>query len=470
MYMQNEIRGINIKKVLWKIIFGWKLMLVSGIVFAILFAGYKYMSDSETNNSKETITGQVSGAELQKVNELLAYYDRLNFYEDYYENSLMFKMNPEKYQYLVLQYYVDSEYLFNPEQNNEIDYTTALVSAYQGYFSNNKFSEDLKNELDTNIEAKYLKELIQSTASVESYTIQMTVGIPDGFSAELFEASIEKIIDKKSLSFENIGAHKIQKINSSLNISYSTSVEQLIYSTRTTIEGLKKNIESVKSGLSSNQKMYMYNNLKVDRYKSDFYIKNTVGAGIKPSINVTFAVIGFILGIFVVCALYLMREILSGKLQNEDDLEIVYGIKKFGAIEVKDKDSKRFIVDKLLYKIKNINNNMLSNEEQIKYAASAVMLSCQEHNISEICLLQSRKLNTCNEMKDKLIKALKVHNIKCEIVSDIDSDSEGLKKMVSLENVVLFEQLNKSRYTDMENAIKITGQYNVNVLGSIIII
>jgi hypothetical protein len=165
-----------------------------------------------------------------------------------------------------------------------------------------------------------------------------------------------------------------------------------------------------------------------------------------------------------------MREILSGKLQNEDDLEIVYGIKKFGAIEVKDKDSKRFIVDKLLYKIKNINNNMLSNEEQIKYAASAVMLSCQEHNISEICLLQSRKLNTCNEMKDKLIKALKVHNIKCEIVSDIDSDSEGLKKMVSLENVVLFEQLNKSRYTDMENAIKITGQYNVNVLGSIIII
>ncbi len=467
--MQNEIRGINIKKLIWKMVFGWKLILVVAIAFAVLFAGYKYKSDDNAIKAENALTGQISGGELQKADEIIKNYERLNFYEEYYNNSLMFNIDPEKYTYLVLQYYVDSDYSYNAEGEVEVDYTPALVLAYNGYVSNNSFAQDIKELLSTEKEAKYIKELIQSTPSVESFTIQLTIGIPNGYDAKEMENAVDKAIADKAKSFENIGSHRIQKINSSLNIANSTSVEQLIFNTRTTIESLKNTISNLKNGLTSNQKKYIYNNMPYENYKAEFETSSSFNAQSKPSINILFAAIGFVLGAFVVCGCYLLREILSGKMQDEDDLEVVYGIRKFGHIETKGVEHRRFFIDKILYNIKNRSNNVLEKDKQVEYVVSAIKLACNERNIQTICLVQSGKLNINDKLKKSVLDKLKSEHITCDIVSNVESDSESLKKAVKTENVVMLEMLNCSRYKNMENQIKVLNQYSVNILGAVIV-
>ena len=60
-------------------------------------------------------------------------------------------------------------------------------------------------------------------------------------------------------------------------------------------------------------------------------------------IDIKFAIVGVIIGIFIVCAYYLVKEVFSSKLQNEDDIFNLYRIDKVGVIENIGDKKKKFI-------------------------------------------------------------------------------------------------------------------------------
>ena len=43
--MENQEREISLKELFWKIVLAWKAWLICGVIFAVLFAGLRYVKD-----------------------------------------------------------------------------------------------------------------------------------------------------------------------------------------------------------------------------------------------------------------------------------------------------------------------------------------------------------------------------------------------------------------------------------------
>ena len=121
--MYSEIRGINIKQVIWKIILGWKKLLVVSVVCAMVLTGFKYITDSNKYEKAQNIKNTLSDDQIKKLDSILMQYDRLNYYEKYYEDSMLLKIDAKQYDILEIQYYVESKYIMNLEGDIEKDYT-----------------------------------------------------------------------------------------------------------------------------------------------------------------------------------------------------------------------------------------------------------------------------------------------------------------------------------------------------------
>lgn len=464
--MQNEIRGIEIKNVFWKIVFGWRYILMIGVLLAALLIGYKYNSDSDAYDMGKNLSDEVNASELKDIENIMSMYDRLNYFENYYEDSLITKLNPQEYYILELQYYVDSEYVFEIEQGSKRDYTPALVSAYGAYALNNEFAEALKNELNVDASIQSIRELTQISTATDSATVKLVVSVPNNWDAEEMESAIDKIMSEKSGELNSVGAHQLEKVNSAVNVTFSDSLEKKIYDTRYNINTVRQSIETYKAGLTDNQKVYLYNNIPYEEYKSEFFVAGPT----EPSVNLKFGIVGFILGAFLVCAWYLIKEVFANKLQNEDDIQLVFGVNKLGSVEKKAATKKHFIFDRLLYKIKNKNNVLLSREDQLSYVASGIEIMCNTEQIDNIFLVGSCRKNADTETVTEIVAKLKSKGISCNAIDNIISDGEQLKNVVDTGYVVLTGEIDKSYYKHIEETIRVLHKYNVKILGTIIIV
>ena len=45
--MENQVREISLRHLFWKVILGWKCLIVCAVLFAILLPGVKYAKDAQ---------------------------------------------------------------------------------------------------------------------------------------------------------------------------------------------------------------------------------------------------------------------------------------------------------------------------------------------------------------------------------------------------------------------------------------
>ena len=95
--MYSEIRGISIKQVLWKILFGWKYWIVAGVVCAALLFGFKYKSDNDAYSKEVNKKVELEDEQIKGLESFLMLFDRLHYYEQYYEDTILLKIDTEEY-------------------------------------------------------------------------------------------------------------------------------------------------------------------------------------------------------------------------------------------------------------------------------------------------------------------------------------------------------------------------------------
>ena len=100
------------------------------------------------------------------------------------------------------------------------------------------------------------------------------------------------------------------------------------------------------------------------------------------------------------------------------------------------------MLDKYLYRIKNLNTKQMSRAEKLDSVCIQLELMCKKQNISNIFLTGT---SIC-QMEDELLEMLKgkLHsvNIECECGECVCYNIESLKQMINIKNVVLVEKQN----------------------------
>ena len=95
------------------------------------------------------------------------------------QNSIYMNLNAYKENVLIMEYYVDSDYTFNYTEDNRVNYTDALVSAYENYAQNSDLAQQMIDKLSLSDEIRYVEELISVDSDLSGKNFRVEVAYPD---------------------------------------------------------------------------------------------------------------------------------------------------------------------------------------------------------------------------------------------------------------------------------------------------
>ena len=273
------------------------------------------------------------------------------------------------------------------------------------------------------------------------------------------EGVIDNIINKHTENVSAIGSHSLKKIGSEMVLTYSETIVKNIYNVKATIKSVRTVIEGYKKTLDNHQRVYLSEHLPKE-YRGEFIVSTEVN----NKIDVKFAVIGFLFGVAATFAVYVCRMIFSSKLQNEEDIEILFGTKTLSKITTS-KNSKKSYASRIAYK----GMEFWTSEEQIDYLVCVLANICKSKNIESFSFVMNINNDTNNKLFKEISDKLTALGIKTYVSYNIMQNKEELEKVLEINNNIIVGNIEKSYYKILDKQIKMLGIYDSNILGCVIV-
>lgn len=469
--MQKQEREISIKEILWKIAFGWRSLLVSTLVIAVLVMAFFYLKDMKYYNEK--VKEQQSGAEitesgsdfteeeLEEIQSAELLQKLIDERLTYINNSIKMQVNAYEENVLVLTWYVKSDYQLNYAEDVSKDYTEAVVAAYKEYVQGGTLAQKLSEEIE--YDSKYVKEILEIKNISESTVFSIEVIYPNQeVLQEMAEIIKNEMAQKTIYISQDIGSHSLKFLSE--NVMVRTDAELAGYQQNVCNElvSYQSQLSELKDSMTSEQ-LELLESAKgaEESVENDTNQKSELK---KPEIQAKNIVFGFVLGLFLGIVWIICKMLFSARLQNSGELEEIYNVRLLGVIQ----QPKRVTsVDKLLLKLKNRNTKQMSMETTLDMIVSNIALICQKEKNTRIYLTGSQIEKMDKEILEKIISRLKAFGIEVIYGESICYMAESLRKMVEVGMVVILEQTDLSIYQEIEKEIKVITEQRVKILGGI---
>lgn len=179
-----------------------------------------------------------------------------------------------------------------------------------------------------------------------------------------------------------------------------------------------------------------------------------------------YAAVGVVGGIVVSSVCIACIYVVSNTIKKKEEFEETYGLRTFGDLFINTKktniiDSK---IDNMRYK------NYLTTKEYFDLVLTNLKITCQKNNYKELFLTSTIEFNGDeNPLINKLIKGLNDNNIHTIYGKDITLNAESMNIMSKINNVVIIEQVNKTKYSSLEKELILCKNLGVNLMGVVTI-
>lgn len=462
-------REINLQDLFWNILFEWRQMVCVGIVAAILLGGLKYVFDLRGYRSSLEINmglteEELTEEELDKLTRAKELSRRIADYSDYLDTATIMQINPYEKPIVELQYYVQSEYVYNYTENNQRDYTNDLMALYYNYIRGGEISQSLKEVVGTSISQADISELM--TVSLSGTSLSIVLTCPEEDKLEETAEVLKSHLSEKEIELQKIGAHKLELINESQNVIVDTGLMDKRNTISTNIASLNTQLDGLKAGMSEQQLSLL--KAETEKESSKESEKSLVS---KPRLSKKYVVLGGILGVFLVCFWIVCKMVFTAKLQNPEEIRTLYGVRLFGEIMLPF-EKKRFlsIVDDKLLDVKNRRKKKLSMEQQIKVISANIALSCKQQGITSFYMTGSEYENTDASVLKLLKQELSAQNIQIKEGGNIFYDAESMKQGTEIGYMLFVEQVGRSIYDEVSNVLNLAKEQCNTILGAIVLI
>lgn len=312
---EREIDLVELIKYLWKRV--W-VMCIGAAVGFVLVLGLQLVKQVVQERGAK---GEEPTAFEKEMEEYEADYAQLEMEIEnleksieeqiaYNNESILMKINPYDKKSVTGQFYVDSDYQIMPEftyQNADVTYS--IVKAYQSLATTGELAKYINEHLEKPIKERYLNELITITNDGDA-TLTVTVVHTDIESArQIYDLVIECMNNSKADYEKKIGAYNVTLLNESENASVDLVLKETQVANLDTINTLKESL--------------------TDK-------KDSFDALVMPSqsMSLKLPVIGGIMGLFLVAAVYVVLFLIDTTLKTEQDLALILELPILGTVPV----------------------------------------------------------------------------------------------------------------------------------------
>lgn len=473
--MQKQEKEVSVKEVFWKILFGWKCLLISAVVMAVLVAGFFYLRDWKTYNEKNkeqksnnivtSIKNTFSDEEEKQLQTAVLLQNLIDERLAYVDNSVKMNVNASEESVLVMTWYIASDYQFNYTEDVSLNYTDALIAAYEQYIQDGALAQKLSEAIKLKYDNKYLNEMLQVKNPSESTVFTLELIYPDAEVLQELEIEIEDAMFQKSVEIsQNVGNHTLKLLSKNVTVRTDKELAEYQKNVSNEVVSYQQWLSDIKKEMSTEQLNILTSDEKGQKAEKENISQNS--ELVKPQIEVKRVIFGFLLGLFVGMAWIVCKVVFSVKLQTSEELEELYGIRVFGVIE---KPAKTGMVDKLLLKLKNRGKKQLSNKMVVDLILSNIVLECERRKCTTIYLTGSEVEKMEKELLEQLIHGLESEGLNVVCGENILYVPENLKKMSSVGNVVLLEQTALSVYQEIEKEVKTITDQGAVLIGGVVV-
>lgn len=471
-------REIDLKDLLFHILYRWRSILVVGCIFCLLLGGYRVMknvktppaeSDSEVDYKQaledyeqalELYNIAVSGYELKQTiyNQALETYEKwLNQQNIYMQKSVLMHTDPYNKPIATANFFIrldDSEWDRLPNNDNlSLDPTNSVIQAYASNFYSVIDWEPL--EKLTGVESLYLRELIGVSSDYNSDTITLTVVYSDGATAQKLLEEITGQMLKRQTVADNVAAHTITVISQSLTYMIDNSLANSQKSNADTINTYEQYIIDNQKNLATLAEPEEPE--KPEEPKAPERVPVTSGL-------IKYLILGAIMGIFLMAGFYGVRYLLSNVVRADRELKERFGFQLLGAFPAPDKKGVLSFIDRLLERMEGTH---------VK-SDNAVVCQCIAANITNLAKDNKNLLLTGTvsaEELDVLAKnvAPDLKDIRLQVMDSMKRNPETIKQLTRCDGVVLVEKRNVSKYNEIQEEQDLIRALEIPVVGYVML-
>lgn len=480
--MENQEREISLKELFWKIVLAWKEWLICGVIFAVLFAGLRYVKDmrsyqvaianlesAEENAAEDAAEIVLTADERQEVQDAKSIQQAMNKSRKYLQESVLMNIDPYQENALILQYYIDSDYTWNIAEDISGDYTSAVTNAYAEYVKSGAVAKRIQEELGLDVEERYIEELI-SVEELESavkaddiLTVQVIYN--DEEVLEQMAQIVKECLEEQAVTIsDTVGSHTLNLLSENIAVqtdselaTRQSTVQSQMYSYRTQLNALLNT-------MTEDQLEELDIVLAEEEDEGEAEEEVAAETLVKPSFSKKYLVLGFAAGVFVVVLWICGVAIFTSKLQSSQELEAMYGLRLFGTVK---KDRKVVGLDKVLLRLKNRNQKQLSKEASFQFLISNLELACKAEKVMQIFMTGTEIEHMEKAWLEQFVQKMEEAGIAVVYGENICYDAVNLRKASEIGCAILLEESGCSIYEEITKEVKTLSEQNVKILGCI---
>lgn len=312
---------INLKDLFFELLYKWRSILIAALIGAVLLGAYQYYSITKVHSEgKQTKEEKQYEIDLQEYQDsvknaklsIRTYNKLIKEKNDYLDESVYMSLDSQEEWVAYKRFYIKMDQavldaLPESVQEDPADYVAAV---YTSTLKSSLDAEEMEALLGTG-KKEYIDELVGvwSDSATNTVTLQV-IGADEETVIKQLDYFVDRLQSYAQPMAQQVGAHTLSLVN-----------EDVLSLTDSNLSAKQDEI---------NQQLVEWQ----EALKEQREILNDLEEKEEPKAPgmhlLRFTVIGFILGAFLLAAIYCVRYVLGGKLHTGSELTDRYGLSMLG--------------------------------------------------------------------------------------------------------------------------------------------
>lgn len=490
MKFQDDEIEINLLDLLHYILRRWRSVLVCAVLLCVLLGGFKVvkgigtLGSADLEENQENYESQLEGYTTSKEhleNQIKALTQSIQNKEDYYDRSMLMKLDPKTaYRGTVTFVVADAGETPAAETNQDLNLAidrklNSVLGSYAALIQSGTILRDVQNTLPSELDQKYLAELIYTQMDYQSKLLRITVlGEDEQQVQSISDAIVQGLQNASEQMNASVAAHRLELVSSYVGNDAEMSIPIGIIpvsgaitsdaSYQTSIEELQK---SYINTITDMQDLLLECNNQLSELKEPTAPEANTRASVMKE-GVKYGVIGFIVGALFVGFAYALQYLACGKLMNSDELNDRYGILLLGDYYAP-MHAQPNRIDRWIDRMHAITEKKQSLESVYALSASNMKAQVSAEKNPKLLLLGNAKAQDFEAAANALTEKLATSGIDLIVAGNINENASAIEKLQEAELVVLIEQRGASRQQAIEKELLTLRKLGKKIVGAIVL-
>lgn len=459
----NYEQEIDLKDLMFAVLRKWRPIIVIAIIFAFLLGAFKTVKGIQQLGDEEFVKknqqtydmnmDQYTSTKARLEKEITNLQENIESQQEYKEKSILMNINPYDEYVETATFYISTDYAIMPGMIYQNPNTsTSILRAYMSIAQNGEMYNYVLGKLNNKMGVRYLKELVKIEPDYGNNMLDITVvGDTRKTAGEVMGYIKDSIMSSKQGITDAIGEHEINLVDESQFVTVDLELDNKQTDFSNTMDQLDTNLKDKTKELA-----------ELEEPKNSLLSKRSV---LKSAIK--YAVLGGVLGAFMVVFFLCVAFLMSDKLVNEKELKRRYGIMVLGVFRKKNKNRAFVFVDKWLDKLEGTSAREMEDEKTFEVAAANAINYMEQDSVKNVILVGTvesvRLEQVCAGLAPMLGTAI------LTVGGNLGQDALAIKKAAACDAVIIVEQRDSSLFGGIEQELEVVRSLGKKVVGCIVL-